>query len=622
MKKNNKEYIAQLVHEVKQDYLSRRDKRRSLELQWQLNINFMMGNQYSYISPIGKILDDEKRFFWQEKEVFNHVAPTVESRISKISKLKPSMTVLPASTDESDMQSAKLSKEILKSISNKLDLNTLTKNAVTWSEICGTVFYKVVWNTELGNVVAFDETGKALKEGDIDVIVCSPFEIFPDNLSCDNVCDCKSIIHAKAYDVDEIKLVWGVDVEPEKVKSYTLDSAFGMGGGLGYDASINKVANVELDHHCILLEKYVKPNAKYPNGRLIIVAGDKLLFDGELPYINDEMNKRTFPFIKQVSLYLPGNFFGVSVVDRLIPVQRAYNAVKNRKHEYFNKATLGVLTVEDGSVDTDNLESEGLSPGKVLIYRQGAKAPEVMDVPDMNVDFAGEEAKLLEEFKTLSGVSDLMSESYANYTNLSGVALQLLAEQDDTRLATSIDSLKSALRDIAKNVLRLYKQFAIMPRLLKIAGENANVEMYYWDQSELKSDDIVFDTSADIGETIAQKRTMLLDLMKTGILYDRSGQFSQSMRQKCLDLLGFGLWEHTIDLNSLHINKAQEENINLMKSKSIEILPIDDHEIHIDEHTAFVLGKDFASADKYEEKLQAMLAHIEEHKKLVPKKEN
>ena len=56
-----------IVQEVVADYLRRREDRRSLEAQWQLNINFMMGNQYSYISSNGVIREDEKRYFWQEK---------------------------------------------------------------------------------------------------------------------------------------------------------------------------------------------------------------------------------------------------------------------------------------------------------------------------------------------------------------------------------------------------------------------------------------------------------------------------------------------------------------------------------------------------------------------------
>ena len=372
---------SKVVNEVVRDYIKRRDERRSLEAQWQLNINFMMGNQYSYISSNGGLREDEKQYFWQEKEVFNHIAPIVETRISKICSTTPNVTVIPASADENDIESAKLSKDILNSVANRVNLVDIEKTATTWSEICGTVFYKVVWNTNTGKMVATDELGQAIKEGDVEIEVVSPFEIFPDNLSCERMEDMKSIIHAKAVCVDEIKSLWGVDVDAEKVHAFTLDSQSGNLGGLGYDAHINKVANIELNNHCVLIEKYERPSKKDPNGRLTIVAGGRLLYDGELPYLNDELNNRTFPFVKQISNYMPGSFFGVSVIDRLIPIQRAYNAVRNRKHEFFNRSVMNVLAVEDGSVDTDELEVEGLSPGKVLVYRQGSKVPEIMQNP-------------------------------------------------------------------------------------------------------------------------------------------------------------------------------------------------------------------------------------------------
>ncbi len=607
-----------LVQEVMADFHKRRDERRSLEAQWQLNINFMMGNQYSYVSSNGGIREDEKRYFWQEKEVFNHIAPIVETRISKICSNTPRVTVVPASSDESDIQSAKLSKDILNSVSNRLNLVDIEKTATTWSEICGTVFYKVVWNTDTGKMVATDELGKAIREGDVEVQVVSPFEIFPDNLSCERMEDVKSIIQAKAVEIDVVKSLWGVDVDSEKVNAFTLDSNVGNLGGLGYDAHINKVANIQLNNHCLMIERYVRPTKENPSGRLTIVAGGKLLYDGDLPYVNDEMGNRTFPFVKQISNYLPGSFFGVSVVDRLIPIQRAYNAVRNRKHEYFNRAVMNVLAVEDGSVDTDELEMDGLSPGKVLIYRQGSKIPEIMQNPKQTLEFDSEEERLLSEFKVVSGVSDMMSDSYAKYTNMSGVALQLLAEQDNSRLSTAIDSTKLAVKTVAKFILRLYKQYAVIPRLLKIAGDSGEIQMYYWDQNEICSDDVVFDASSDINETLAQRRTMLMDLIKQGLMFDEDGKFSHSTRKKCLDLLGFGLMEDVVDLNTLHINRAKDENLNFNK---IEILPIDNHKIHIDEHIAYLLSNEIKKKKNYKVIQESLLKHIEEHKNLLKKEE-
>lgn len=601
----------ELVRQVRLDYLSRREARRSLEAQWQLNINFYVGNQYSYIASNNNVQDYDKQYFWQEKEVFNHIAPMIEARISKITRLNPNIDVLPASMDLADIKSAKLSKEIFKAVSNKLDLPSLSKNASTWCEICGTAFYKITWNSEAGMVIASDDK-KSIREGDVEISVCSPFEILPDNLSCEKMDDVGSIIHAKAVDVNTIKNTYGVTVDPEYVHSFSLDSGFGTGGGLGYDAHINKVTNVSLKNHCVLIEKYIKPNPNLPNGRLTIVAGDKLLFDGDLPYLNGDNNERILPFIKQTSQYMPGSFYGVSIIERLVPIQRAYNAIRNRKHEYFNRISMGVLTVEDGSVDTDALEQDGLSPGKVLVYRQGGQAPSIMTTPDIHADFKAEEERLMDEFKNLAGVSDLMDDS-ENYTNLSGTALQLLIEQDDNRVIGAIDSAKQALKLLAKHILRLYKQFAMMPRLIKIAGEMGDVEMFYWDKNSIRSDDVVFDTSTAIGESVASRRSVLLELLKSGILYDRDGKFSPSLRAKCLDLLGFGTWEHVTDVNALHINRAQEENI-AMRNKDIEILPIDNHEIHIEEHISYILCNGFKDCKNYDEVKDRILKHIQEHK--------
>ena len=208
----------------------------------------------------------------------------------------------------------------------------------------------------------------------------------------------------------------------------------------------------------------------------------------------------------------------------------------------------------------------------------------------------------------------MMTDSYAQYTNMSGVALQLLAEQDMSRLSTAIDSTKLAVKIVAKYILRLYKQYAVIPRLLKIAGESGDIQMYYWDQNEICSDDVVFDASNNSNDNLVQRRTMLMDLIKEGLMFDEDGKFSQSMRKKCLDLLGFGMWEESIDLNALQINRAKEENLNI---KEIDLMSIDDHQIHIDEHTAFLLGNEIRKKKNYKSIQETMLKHIEDHKKCL-----
>lgn len=66
------------------------------------------------------------------------------------------------------------------------------------------------------------------------------------------------------------------------------------------------------------------------------------------------------------------------LVALLEPYQRAYNNIMNLHNEHLESATHGWMTVEDGSVDVDSLENDGLAPGKILVYRQGSVAPAVI----------------------------------------------------------------------------------------------------------------------------------------------------------------------------------------------------------------------------------------------------
>lgn len=65
------------------------------------------------------------------------------------------------------------------------------------------------------------------------------------------------------------------------------------------------------------------------------------------------------------------------LVSLLEPYQREYNRIMNLHSEHIGFATYGYMAVEDGSVDADELCEEGLMAGKVIVYRQGARSPEL-----------------------------------------------------------------------------------------------------------------------------------------------------------------------------------------------------------------------------------------------------
>lgn len=612
-------YKKDLVNSVVNDFKNRQLERKNFEASWQLNFNFLMGNQYCSISRFGDVEDFSKQYFWQEREVYNHIAPIIDTRISRLSKIRPTMSVIPATNSEEDISTAKVSKNLINAIYHKLNISDKIITATYYSEICGTSFYKIYWDFNKGKKIASDESGDIF-EGDICVDVVSPFEIFPDSNSATEIDDCMSIIHAKSYHKDVVKQIWGVELMGEDIDVFSLDNISNV-GGLGYTASSNKIASTLKHDQVLVIEKYIAPTKEYPNGRLIIVAGNELLFDGELPYINREDNKRGFPFIKQVSIKQPNCFWGTSVIERIIPVQRSYNAVKNRKHEYINRLSMGILTVEDGSVDCENLAEEGLSPGKVLVYRQGSKAPSLMDNGTIPSEFKEEEEKLLQEFNQISGISDLMVSNNINSANISGVALELLIEQDTNRLNITAEQIKNCIKLLASNILKLYKQFVTSTRVAKVIGKDGSIEMFYYQKSDITSDDIVFDTESEIGETKAQKRSLIFELLNAGLLYDEKGKLTTRIKAKTLEMLGFGMWDTQYDLEELHMKKAGKENLSLLNSDSeLEVLEVDNHALHVDEHVAFMLGEEFSRTIKQKPYIkEKLLEHIRTHKRFLEK---
>lgn len=599
-RKKKENFRDEVLNDLFADFYNRQEERRKLEKQWELDLEFLAGNQYCEISPRGEVEEEEKYYYWQNRGAFNHIAPIIDSRVAKLTKMKPIMSVKAAGAEESDVKNAKLATALVNSSYQRLSLGDVISKTTGWSESCGTGFYFIGWNPDAGKLLG-EVDGKKVFEGDVVVESVSPFEIYPDSLCYENIESCESIIRARAMKTADVERLYGITVAGEDVKVFGVDKA-ATGKSIVHDS-------------VLVLEKYERPTADFPDGRLIVACEKTILYMGELPYVNGVEGRRGFPFVKQNSIDKAGCFFGMSMVERLIPVQKAYNAVKNRKQEFLNRLTMGVVAVEDGSVDTDELAEEGLSPGKIIVYRQGATPPALMGTGTMPTDLNREEDRLLNEFILLSGVSEF-SRSTDVAAGTSGVALQLLIEQEDARLNAVTENVRSAIRETAKQMIRLFKQFATSTRLLRTAGEQGKVELYYFNSSDLGSDDVVFDTENELSYTPAQKKSAVYELIDAGLLTDDTGKLSERTKAKLLEILGFGSIDNTLDIESLHINKADEENLSGFK-KPIGVDEYDDHELHIAEHTRFLLSAESEGVRNNPETKENALEHLRAHKTMA-----
>lgn len=600
---------AAIVDEVQADFLRRQAERRSIERNWQLNMNFLCGNQYCDLNGLGELEEENGGYYWQEKRVFNYIAPTVDSRCCRLTGVRPKLTVRSASDDDDDRMSAKLASAILSAAFEDCAIDGVISAATVWSEACGTAFYKVTWDSYGGNEIGKTFDGTSVREGKVRITAVSPFEIYPDSLSEEKLSNQPSIIHARAVPADDIFTAYGVRVEGRDVEDYTRSTS----GSHGVAGREREAFNRAVKHNYeVVIERYVRPNSDFPNGRLTIVAGNKLLYDGELPYTNGENGERTYPFVVQYCQPLAGSFFGTCIVDRLIPVQRAYNAVKNRKHEFLNRIACGLLAVEEGSVDTDELLEDGLVPGKVIVYRQGGTPPEMLSLGSVPSEFTVEEERLEEEFAKISGTNDITQQANSFTGVTSATGLQLIIEQDEARLNVCYEQIKSALKTAGKMVLRLYRQFASSVRLLRYSEGKDVLSTVSFKGSDITGDDVVLEADTDANLTPARRRAEIYDMLDKGLFSDENGKIRTSVKNRLLELLGFNGFTGVRDLTELNRRRCAEENAALKRGENAVVKDYDDHFIHVEEHTAFLLTEKLT-----EEQEKRLCEHMQTHKNKI-----
>lgn len=610
--KNNEKYFygkdedKVIVDFVTNDFKEKQLNRRTYELIWELNMNFYIGNQYSYITPSGFISDIEKNYSWENREVYNHIAPIIETRLAKLNKIKPNINIKPSSNTESDSYKAKLAKAILTSNFNENNIENLIATATHWSEITGTSFYKISWDNN-----SLDSQNK--NSGDAKISICTPFEIYPDSNFTEDIEDCKSIIETRAFPAEEINREWGVNLIGEDINLFQLNNSSSLSNISGR-SNYTKVIHTTNHDYLLLIERYEKPSKKHPNGKLTIICKDKLLYDGDMPYINGSKNTRTYPFIKQVSSKQLSCFWGSSIIERCIPIQKAYNSIKNKKHEFLTRLATGVLTVEDGSVDVDNLENNGIEPGKIIIYRNGSTPPKFLDPGTIPEDFEREEEKLLAEINNLSCISEVTTNASVPTGVNSGTALSLLMEQDESRLSSVAEEIRTSIKKISYQILRLYKQFSNNIRLNKLTDNNGSLEMFYWTKNDISSDDILIDTNNTLDETTANKKEILLKLIEKGLFSDSNGNITNQAKEKILSTLGFENWCSFDELGELHKKRAEKENLKLIKLD--DPLEVDDDKIHIEQHTKFIISDNKNSDQKF---ISNLIKHIQKHKEKLNK---
>ena len=199
--------------------------------------------------------------------------------------------------------------------------------------------------------------------------------------------------------------------------------------------------------------------------------------------------------------------------------------------------------------------------------------------------------------------------SFNSFTSATG--LQLLIEQDEVRLNVSYEQIKSAIKELAGQVLCLYRQFS--PQLRVMRGDEGG--MFAFCAQDI-CDDVVLEADSELNLTPARRRAAVYELLSSGLLADDKGNIPQSVKNKLLARLGYSGMSGRADLEELHRARCEEENAALADGY-VAAKPYDDHDLHIQLHTAYLLGNQLSAQTE-----EAFLRHLAEHKNYLKEESN
>ena len=185
-------------------------------------------------------------------------------------------------------------------------------------------------------------------------------------------------------------------------------------------------------------------------------------------------------------------------------------------------------------------------------------------------------------------------------------------------MSATLTGIEESIKEIGRQTLRLYKQYAGSARLMTLTGENKKVQAYYFNAADLDVGDLQFDT--ENASTPEEKKQTLLKLYEAGILSDENGNLTAENKQRILDAFGFGGYENVKDISSLHLEKAEEENLALLTGEAVPD-EYDEHDLHETAHTRFLLSAEFKKRKDKEQIKKVFLAHIHAHKVMKAIKE-
>lgn len=550
-----------LVQWAVEQFTVMKANRAYAERQWYLNLCFYYGKQNvvyranpNLVFGANGSLYVPPAPYWRVRPVFNYCKPIIRREIAKLNSSKPTVNVMPASTEDRDIFAAQAGEDIWQATYRRLNLARVFRRASFWTQTCGVGYIKTYWDPNLTDPEAkpavppipgiTEAMMPQVPTGDFAVQHETPFHVFVPDLREEELEKQPYLIHAQMRSAEWLKMFFGYDFTDTSGLSNEMiidDSWINLIG-----ANNNQKGNKQV----LVLECWVKPGAlpMMPEGGFFSVAGNRIMPPGVTfgwPYQHG-----MYPFSKLESIP-SGKYYSDSTLVDLIPIQKEYNRTRGQIIEAKNRMAKPQLIAEQGSVDPSKITTE---PGQVILYKTGFEAPRPLPLQDIPSYVINEVQQLTTDFSEVSGQHEV-SKGQTPTGVTAATAISYLAEQDDTMLSHAYQSFEEGIEKSAKLILSYANQYWSEERIIKVTGPGGSFDAKAFKGSDLRSNsDVRVEAGSALPQSKAATQAFLMDLMNMGHIDPQKG----------LELMQIGSLSKLYETVHLDIRQAQRENLKLV----------------------------------------------------------
>lgn len=475
--------------------------------QWYINLAFYKGDQYVALLR-GKLIR-APQVPGRIRMVINKIRPAVRTEISRLTSQKPQASVVPASSEEEDIQSAEAGKNLWEYIYETKDVPKVFADAAFWVSTCGVGYVKTIWDDDADDPDTTNPETEGPSEGDVCVTAPSPFNILiPNSLELD-IQKQPYVLHVYTISIEEAKDRWPDKIKPDHTPNVVSTNE------IMETRYLNLLGAEETakPDSCLIIEAWVKPGATnlLPEGGMFITCDKQVVYkslDG-IPYEHGD-----FPFTKLENVP-SGTYWTTSVLEDLIPIQKEINRARSQLIENRNSTAKSGYFIQRGAIDVTKWTSR---PGQLIEVNPGFKEPIPIQVPTMPSFLKDEQQYYAEDFEDISGQHQA-SKGQAPSGVSSATAINFLQERDDSYMAPVYKSFERGIQAVAKQVLELCVQYWDTPRLVRNIGPNDSISVRLLEGADIKTGtDIRIEAGSVLPVSKSAKNAMFMDMITRGII--------------------------------------------------------------------------------------------------------